>query len=63
MLGVSTSTVWYKIKKNFFKKVYLAECGYCHMVDKDEVMKIVKESYKKDVQRLSKKESILSKGK
>lgn len=60
-MGVSISTVWYKIKKKIFKNVYKADCGQCFMIDKDEVMKIVKEIDKNYQKRNAKKEEILNK--
>jgi formylmethanofuran dehydrogenase subunit D len=62
-MGVSTSTVWYNIKNRKIKKTYLAECGNCHMNDKDEIMGIVKENDKKYQNLLAKKEAVLNKRK
>jgi hypothetical protein len=61
-MGVSISTVWYNIKvKKLFKNVYLAECGRCIMLDKNEVMQVVKQIDAKNQRRLDKKDEILNK--
>lgn len=58
LLGVTPPTVWYDIKKGRLE-AYLSDCGNCYLVNGTQVIDRVKQKDKRDIERLSKRESIL----